>query len=61
MIEGILIKKRMTTFDLAQRLEMTKTGVEYILKQGSTKLSTVYKLAEVLDVEPEDLFIRRAS
>jgi len=43
--------------ELADRLEMTRQGLHYILYNRKTSIENITKIADVLDVEPKDLLV----
>lgn len=42
--------------DIYQRLEMTPTGYSTMMNRGTTTISTLLKIADVLEVEPSYFF-----
>ena len=46
-----------TAMELAQKIGVTRQAYSSFLQTGSTKLSTLTKIAEVLDFDPKDLLV----
>lgn len=55
-IKEILKEKNVSQIDLAEKLEITKVGINKIIN-GNPTAETLSKIAEVLDVDIRELFI----
>lgn len=47
--------KGMTYETLAEKINMTKTAIFFVVKKGDTKVSTLYKICKVLDCKIDDV------
>ena len=53
-------RKGFTTVQVAERLGVTKAAVSQMIT-GNPTLSTIYKIAWAIDVDPRDFFYRMAQ
>lgn len=58
-IETLRLKKRIPVKEMAELLGVTKQAYYDIVKDGSTKLSTISAIAKVLKVKGKDLLLER--
>lgn len=54
-IKEILKEKNVSQIELAEKLEISKVGINKIIN-GNPTAETLYKIAEVLDVDIKELF-----
>ena len=50
-------RQGITAMELAKRVGVTRQAYSLFLQSGSTKLSTLAKIAEILDFDPKDFLI----
>jgi DNA-binding Xre family transcriptional regulator len=56
-LKAIIKRQGMTTHDVAGAMGMHANGILRIIRTGSTSLSTLQQLCEVLDCNPMDLLV----
>ena len=60
-IEIGLVKNKMDMRDLAEKIGMATGTISTLMKGGNTSYATAGKIAEALDINPEDLIIKEET
>lgn len=50
-------KRNLTMRAFSKRIQITPAAYSFLIRSGSTKITTINRIADVLDLNPKDLFI----
>jgi len=57
LLRQIIKDQDLTVAQAAEKIGITRVNLQLIFQNESTKLNTIGKIAEALNVDPRDLFI----
>lgn len=60
-IEVGLVKNKMDMRDLAEKIGMAKGTISTLMKGGNTTYTTAGKIAEALNINPENIIMREEN
>ncbi len=55
-LKELLLRKNISIKDFAKKIEMSEIGLHNALKNNSTKIETIYKIAKALNINPSYFF-----